>query len=173
MKIVLILFIATLHQLACIAQVNSSLDCNNALLTTRPDCDSLRWNFSQPRINYDRMLRRDRGIIFFLNDFKSDTIKIAYLFHELKRHKAYNITSIVNPDTSYYRCTIANKGLIKLVIKFWYNDNTIYKRYYDIEINNPPGAGFSRPLDYHYRVFSLLNFCLGRRFSCYNFEDEF
>lgn len=166
-------FISILQQLACPAQVNSSLECNTNLLTKSPDCDSLRWNFYHPRINYNKMLRRDRDIIYFLNDFKSDIIRIDYLFHELKKLKAYNITSIVNTDTSYYRCTIASKGLIKLVIKVWYSDNTIFKRYYDLEINNPSGAGFSRPLDYHYKVFSLLNFCLGRRFSCYNFDDEF
>jgi hypothetical protein len=32
---------------------------------------------------------------------------------------------------------------------------------------------FDRPLDYHYKIFKLLNFCLKERYNCYHFEEEF
>jgi len=155
------------------AQDTAIYDCNVRLLTKRPHCDSLRYTKVHPKVNYKKMLRKDKKLLLFLNQFHSGTLSLNNLQLNLERLITYNVYTKNFSDTSFWRGTITNKGLVKLVVKFWHKDGQILKRYYDLEINNPSDAAFSRPLDYHYDVFKLLDFCLGKRYSCYNFEDEF
>lgn len=155
------------------AQDTAVYNCNVQLIIAKPHCDSLRFFNETPKVNYKKMIKRDKKVIAFLNRFHSEKLVLSDLEIDLKKLYPYFVKTKSFSDTSYWKGTLDNKGLIKLSIKYWYKDGHILKRFYDLEINNLPGHMFSRSMEYHYQVFKLLNFCLGKRASCYNFEDEF
>lgn len=154
------------------SQDTAIYNCNVRLITSKPHCDSLRTYKVHADFNSRKMLKRDKQLIAFLNLYHSDTLSLQTLEDQIQKSN-YRENWHKHADTSSRYLTIYSKGLTNLMIRYEYNDGRILKRYYQLEINNPSGAAFSRPLDYHYKIFKLLNFCLGRRFSCYNFEDEF
>lgn len=157
-----------------VAQDSSIYSCNVYLITKHPACDSLRdMSRLNPKVNYRKMMRKDRKIIFFLNMYHSDTLSLMTLEEQIKKLNYYGEKTHAFSDTISRQLIIYEKGLLKLLITYRYKQGKIEGRYYSLEINNPLGAGDSRPLDYHYKVFKLLNFCLEERFGCYDFGGTF
>ncbi|CAN5198938.1 hypothetical protein BH11BAC5_BH11BAC5_05780 [soil metagenome] len=163
----------TLFSFHAMAQNDSIYDCNVRLITKYPNCDSLRWIFDDPKVNYRKMLKKDRQLISFLNLYRSNTLTLKKLQDQINTINHYGETNHAFSDTIGRQLILFNHGLVSLLIRYRVRNDSILTRYYDLEINNPPGASYSRPLTYHYKIFKLLNFCLGIRYSCYNFEEEF
>ncbi len=156
------------------AQDSAIYKCNVRHITRYPHCDSLRmYNLVQPKTNFRKMLRRDKKVIDFLNLYHTDTLSLNTLLHQLSKVESYGKKDYSHGDTVRRQIILYENGLVKLLIWFEYKGETLLRRYYDLDINNSTGGSFSYPLDYHYKIFKLLNFCLGFRFSCYNFEEEF
>ena len=157
-----------------IAQGSSVYDCNVRLIIRHPPCDSLRdLSRVNPKVNYRKMMKKDRKIINFLNYYRMATFSIEDLEYQINAINSYGKREYKSGDTTGKQLIMYERGLLKLFIEYEVNYGKITKRYYDLEINNPPGAGDSRPLDYHYKVFKLLKFCLEERFGCYDFGGTF
>jgi hypothetical protein len=122
--------------------------------------------------NYKRALKKDEGIVEFLNFYHSSAISFEEILDRLKVIDTKNTNLYSKTDTIIYQTVIDNGGLLSLVIRFQYRQGLILQRYYNLNINNRE-LTFVNPLEYHYRIFRLLNFCLEKPFGCYNFEGQF
>ena len=148
--------------------------CNYRLIHSHPVCDSLRDKTrDSARYNYRKMLKKDDGIIRFLNSYRNDEQSTSELAKAVDRIGFVAERLHISGDTTTRQVIIRGRGLLKLLIRYQYLNNVIINKYYDLEINNPDIAKWTQPLTYHYLVFQKLEFCLGRRFSCYHFEDTF
>ena len=151
--ITLLMLISSSHAFAQDAIYN----CNTKLIG---NCDTLRnlmyWKRQVPKINYKKMLKRDKKVIAFLNAYHSDTLSLPGLNNILSKVNHFNYHSFQRNDTINYSGTIFEKGLVRIYFRYSYveGDTHFIKRFYDLQINNE-GMGFDTPLDYHYKIFRL------------------
>lgn len=159
---------------AGMAQDSSVYACNVRLITRHPACDSLRdMSRLNPKVNYRKMMKKDRKIISFLNLYHSDTLSLTNLEYQISKINSYGKREYKSGETIGKQLIMYERGLLKLFIEYDVKSGQVTRRHYSLEINNPPGGGDSRPLDYHYKVFKLLKFCLEERFGCYDFGGTF
>ncbi len=158
-----------------IAQNNDSIyNWNVSLITKFRHCDSIRFYpemFTNVKHNYKKMLRFDKKLINFFNDYETTSPSKNWLLKKIKKFKDYKIDSFLVKDKFIYDVRIVTKGLIELWFQFSYNEK-VKRIFYQFQINNKAGSSYSRPLDYHYMVFKRFKFKLGERENCYYFVQD-
>lgn len=119
------------------------------------------------------MLHKDAKIIDFINSYRTEIQTPNELFRSISKIGFSSEQYSERGDTVTRQIILRKRGLLHLLIRYSYRDGKIIRKYYDLEINNPIKASFTQPFTYHKMIFRQLKFCLGIRFSCYHFEDEF